>query len=468
MPTIIKRKALQYLRRQRWERPRARLRRSLLTLAIESSCDDSCVAILEKCNQPHPGRPQLQVHHHAKVTSNNLAFQGVHPLEALHSHQENLARLTREALQNLPRFPKAADGTFSLGDAIQITTDEDTSTFANVQKPDFITVTRGPGMRSNLNAGLDLAKGMAVAWNRPLVAVNHMLAHALTPRLVTAMGQFHKCEGYEPSFPFLSLLVSGGHTMLLHSKSLTYHSQAASTIDIALGDAIDKIATYVLPSDVLDASITASYGPALEQFAFPQGAADHNYTPPRTRAEEIDPYTSPEGWSLGRPMASSKSASRPNQLDFSFSGFCSSVKRAMKHLSEAGQVDIDQRRELAVAAMRLAFENLAMRVRIVLDQTPGIETLVVSGGVASNQYLRTVLRRYLDELGYRNVKLSFPPLELCVDNAVMIAWAGIEMFEHGWHSDLSVRSMRKWSLDPTAEDGGILGVPGWLSRERLP
>ncbi|KAK4975635.1 Mitochondrial tRNAs modification protein, partial [Elasticomyces elasticus] len=156
-----------------------------------------------------------------------------------------------------------------------------------LKRPDFVSVTRGPGMRSNLAVGLDTAKGLALAWDVPLLAVHHMQAHALTPRLVSALA---KKDGFgdatvTPAFPFLTLLVSGGHTMLLSSTSLVEHKILAETKDIALGDCLDKAARAILPLGFLE-SLPANtpFGRALELFAFPGGASDYEYNAPSTRS----------------------------------------------------------------------------------------------------------------------------------------------------------------------------------------
>ncbi|KAL9048818.1 MAG: hypothetical protein Q9162_007531 [Coniocarpon cinnabarinum] len=457
------------MREDCWPRPRARLRRHLLTLAIESSCDDSAVAVLEKHGPPQPGRPAVRIRYHEKITSNNLAYKGVHPLEALHSHEENLANLVARAMLHLPKAALRPQP--PCPDVVQVHprsgSDDTCPSLWNVRKPDLVTVTRGPGMRSNLNAGLNLAKGLAVAWNRPLLGVHHMQAHALTPRMVNALEETPDTGSFKPSFPFLSLLVSGGHTLLTLSRGLTDHEQLAGTVDVAIGDAIDKIAREVLPDDVMNSSAGTMYGPALEQFAFPDGPDGRRYDLPATRAAELDRYTSLDGaWSLAPLLAVSRSGSRTNDLAFSFTGLCSSVKRATHQLLKYQRSFLeDQRRELATHAMRLAFEHLASRVWLALKHAPEIRTVVVSGGVASNCYLRQILRTYLGNRGFGHVDLIFPPLHLCVDNAIMIGWAGIEMYEEGWQSELSIRSLKKWSLDSRSEDGGILGASGWRRRE---
>jgi N6-L-threonylcarbamoyladenine synthase len=147
--TRIRTRALHY--------PQWTLHRRLMTLAIETSCDDTSCAILEKTTER--GRPYAQLHFHKKITSNNAEFQGVHPLVSLRSHQENLAKLVGEAISHLP--PKAIIQSQGLGEGAPQTGQHERPA---KRLPDFISVTRGPGMRSNLFTGLDTAKGLAVAW----------------------------------------------------------------------------------------------------------------------------------------------------------------------------------------------------------------------------------------------------------------------------------------------------------------
>ena len=244
-------------------------------------------------------------------------------------------------------------------------------------------------MRSSLTTGLDTAKGLAVAWQIPLVGVNHMQAHALTPRLVSALSG--GSSNVTPAFPFLSLLVSGGHTLLVHSKGVTDHAILATTTDIAIGDCIDKIARVVLQPDALKEDGGVMYGRQLERFTFPNGSADHNYIAPTTRGEEIARKTTNKGWSLVPPLAETRSGSKSKAMEFTFSGLGSAVKRICK---QKEGMDDEERRLLARESMKLAFEHLASRVgwalRDSMERGTAIETLVVSGGVASNMFLRTV------------------------------------------------------------------------------
>jgi N6-L-threonylcarbamoyladenine synthase len=427
-------------------------RRSLLTLAIETSCDDTSVAVLEKHNH------KSKLHFHSKVTSDNRLFQGVHPLVALESHQKKLAALVNTALESLPIQPSAIA---HLGNTLLI----DHGRGAQLRKkPNFVTVTRGPGMRANLNTGLDTAKGLAVAWQIPLLGVNHMQAHALTPRLVSSLDADDSSQGIEPAFPFVSLLVSGGHTMLVHSRGLCDHQILAQTSDIAIGDVIDKCARDILPASALGTAGSLTYGRLLEDFAFPNGSQDYNYTAPATRGEEIELKDVGYGWSLTPPLSQPPVGGKVRYAEFSYSGLGSTVKQIITSKPEISDVE---RRMLARETMRVAFEHLASRLLVALQspELKAVDTIVVSGGVASNQYLKHVLRMNLDRRGFEHMRLTFPPPSLCTDNAAMIAWTGIEMWENGWRSDLGIRSLRKWAIDSTDRDGGVLGASGWISRK---
>lgn len=459
-----------------------------MTLAIETSCDDTCVAVLEQ----HPTTGAARLHFNAKVTSDNRAYGGVHPSTAVASHTAHLAGLVRDALPHLPR-----------GGA----------------PPDFVTVTRGPGMLANLATGLATAKGLAVAWGVPLLAVNHMQAHALTPRLVSALELGRRDwpeagagageggvsdpsspegrdaagvpdDGHRPAFPFLSLLVSGGHTMLVLSRSLCSHKILVPDAgNLAIGDMLDKCAREILPPEVLAAVPDTMYGAALESFAFPDApphptnkpnqddsdsasAYDYDYTPPLHRRDEILPLPTLHGPTLTPPLSTTRA------LVYNLTGFGTQVTRAASTLPPPTSASsyLPARRALARATMRLAFEHLASRLLLCLsprgaslppglrDEVSAARDLVVSGGVASNRFLMRVLRSSLDARGHGGLRVTAPPPALCTDNAAMIAWAGVEMWAAGWESELSVLAVRKWSLDPETEGGGILGADGWVRR----
>ncbi|KAL7627801.1 Mitochondrial tRNAs modification protein [Parahypoxylon ruwenzoriense] len=494
-----------------------RRQRPLLTLAIETSCDDTCVAVLEK----HAGAAAARLRFDRKLTSDNREFHGVRPIVAVVSHSENLAAMVREAMRALPEVTPRRQGENADGDGDAID-DEDPSGLVRSaeaeevlwvdgrarRKPDFVTVTRGPGMLSNLSTGLNTAKGLAVAWDVPLLGVNHMQAHALTPRLVGALAEWERMQqgpqqqqqrraGDEqeggatallkgenvaveptPAFPFLSLLVSGGHTLLVLSRSLNDHAILAEARNIAIGDMLDKCARVILPESELAGSDNVMYGRLLERFAFPDAAAgegydyDYGYEPPPA-PDKPRILDSGLGWFLTPPLSTT-------EMVYDLSGLNGQVQKV---LHERPDTDVAGRRILARHTMRLAFEHLGSRLLLALSgggsddsQADGrqkrdnsdlgaIRTVVVAGGVASNRYLLHILRAMLDARGYGHVELVCPPLPLCTDNAAMIAWTGMEMYEAGWRSDLDVLSLRKWALDPGAEGGGILGASGWRREE---
>lgn len=385
------------------------------------------------------------------MTADSRAHRGIHPILALESHQESLANLVDKALRCLPVSGNGAG--LKLADG------------SKRRRPDFISATRGPGMRSNLSVGLDTGKALSVAWQIPMVGVHHMQAHLLTPRLVSCLedGASSASQGpVSPQFPFFSILVSGGHSILVHSESLTDHKIMASSDDIAMGEALDKAARELLPAPLLQEAKNTMYGKTLEQFVFPNGKADFNdYRPPMNRGEEVIKRQSPWGWSLTTPFANTRA------LQLSFSSISSMVAKIVK--DKQGSLSHEERVGLGREAMRICFEHLASRTIIALETLRvrchgenEIKTLVVSGGVAANKFLMEVLRSFLEVRGFGNIKIIAPPPYLCTDNAAMIGWAGIEMFEAGWRSDLSCRALRKWTLDPQAEDGGVLGPKGWI------
>lgn len=345
-------------------------------------------------------------------------------------------------------------------------------------------------MRSNLSVGLDTAKGLAVAWQIPLVGVHHMQAHLLTPRLVSAMrgrdgaGQTTPTE---PQFPFISMLISGGHSLIAHSKSLLDHEILATTVDIGMGTALDKAARPILPQSILDSTTGSMYGKLLEQFAFPNGPSDYAYyQPPMTRGEETKQRESKWGWSI------TPSFTHTRDLKLGFANIESTVSRIMAAKKESGaEMSNDERIDLAREVMSVCFEHLASRMVIALESLKGqphvpssqqkylttkqrlyrssshhdkVRTLVLSGGVAANGFLIKVLRSFLDTRGFKHIRIIAPPPVLCTDNAAMIGWAGLEMYEAGWRTDLSAKAIRNWTLDPQEPDGGILGPDGWSNQ----
>ncbi|KAK4212490.1 glycoprotease family-domain-containing protein [Rhypophila decipiens] len=519
----------------REQKPRVRPQ-SLLTLAIETSCDDTCVAIVEKKGGA------AKILFNKTITSDSSQYRGIHPVLAVQSHEQNIKTLIEEAKDTLP-FVKIAPGSPRRGEK---------------RKPNFITVTRGPGMNQSLGIGIDTAKELAFSWGIPILGVHHMQAHALTPRLVDALAREWPAPGEEklnttpmPPYPFLTLLVSGGHTQLVLSTSLTSHSVVVDTADVSIGDLLDKCAREILPKKVLSTLNTGSYGAALEKFAWPDAATDPMYdydcykVPPK-REDEVKPWVSQErGWIVPAPLAGSR------ELKYNFTGLGGVIRQYAQTLS---QYDFSGRQTLARVVMKLAFEHVVGRIIMVLQQyklTPDGQPknaaeapwtaayaqkqldmknkvpkppkpsdssssssdkaspfftsdsfadafsnnnnnnnttttttkpppsssssinvldpysdnrikLILSGGVASNKYLRFILRQWLNARKFPHIRAVAPPLEYCTDNAAMIAWTGFEMFEAGWRTPLeSISPTRRWSLDPAIKPTKI----GTLKRD---
>lgn len=449
-------------------------RRNLLTLAIETSCDDTAVAVLEKrsCTKPlanslgreaskrdaEEAQPTARLIFNKKITAPNTGLGGIHPIKALESHQVNLGNLIAEAITSLPRVSdKADDGNVNRRTLLDRNGDKK-------QLPDLISVTRGPGMRTNLSCGLDTAKGLAAAWELPLIGIHHMQAHALTPRLVSALEeQPSENAPNKPEFPFLTLLVSGGHTMLLNSRGLVDHQIMATTADTAIGDALDKCGRTILPENIKQNAQDTAFARYLSEYGFGDKERFSGWPVPKQRSQEIVKSPNKYGWQIQAPFA------RTRELVFSFSGIATSAERIFKERQQVFPEGIsdEERRLFAQTAIGIAFEHLASRTIMALDSLreakQEVRTLVVSGGVAANDFLRYFLRTMLDIRGFEEVELHFPPPWLCTDNAAMIAWCGIEMFEAGHRSRLDIRSIRKWSMDPSVE-GGILGAPGWVTQ----
>ncbi|PFH58659.1 hypothetical protein XA68_13405 [Ophiocordyceps unilateralis] len=417
-------------------------RRSLLTLAVETSCDDTAVALLSRSDDTDTA-PKLLFNE--RQCSDNRAFRGVHPKVAIQGHHATLAPLVRRALLALP---------------------------ATRSRPDLVAATRGPGLAANLAVGLDVAKGLALAWRVPLLGVHHMQAHALTPRLARALLAGTEAEttttttttttsaSESPAFPFLSLLVSGGHTQLVLSTSLTSHHLIANTVDIAIGNLLDQAARVVLPTDLLDSCPDVMYGRLLEAFAFAPQAGDDDdmahqhaafFRPALSRRHEQTAYPSeqPYGWTVGLPFRESR------RLAFSFCGIFSQHLASRLCLALVDSEKLSSLVDVANPSPSLPLPGSERRTTVT--------TLVLAGGVAANRFLLHVLRSTLTARGLPALDIVVPPIHLCTDNAAMIAWAADEMYRAGWETELSALPVPRWPLDPEAGEG-IMGVDGWLRR----
>ena len=347
-----------------------RLLRNYRVLAIESSCDDSCVSLLEKKS---PNGPVLAIDE-IKATLSSAKVGGIIPTAAHEFHSAQISQLVGEFCRK--------------------------HEISSSNPPDLLCVTRGPGMVGSLSASIQFAKGLAVAWQRPLVGVHHMLGHLLTPNL-TVEGS--SCG---PQYPFLSLLCSGGHTMLVLLKSLTNHEIIIDTSDIAAGDSLDKCARELgFEGNML--------GPELEKYVA-------NIDPvTRERFAGINTNTDQNefGFRLRMPMRAAKHKKIPDVIQFGFASFLSSVEGFKMKSRDSWN---EQTRQF-VAANKVLRAKLMHNIRLALT-----------------------------------LKFHFPAPKLCTDNATMIGNAGIDIFENlRLKSRLSMLPIRKWPLHD------ILDVEGW-------
>jgi len=259
---------------------------------------------------------------------------------------------------------------------------------------DAIAATAGPGLIGGVMVGLVTGKALAHAAGKPLIAVNHLEGHALSPRL----------SDRELAYPYLLLLVSGGHCQLLLVEGVGRYRRMATTIDDAAGEAFDKTAKLL--------GLGYPGGPRVE-----------------AAAREGNPHAVP----LPRPL---KGSAEPH---FSFAGLKSAVARAVGHHSPE---------DIAASFQQAVVDCLLDRTRRALADVPPVTALVVAGGVAANGVIRGALEGLAAEHGLRFVA---PPLWLCTDNAAMIAWAGVERFREGLTDPLDTPARARWPLDPAAE-----------------
>ncbi len=340
-----------------------------LILGLESSCDETAAALVTSDRV-------ILAHKLAGQEAEHAPFGGVVPEIAARAHVEVLTPLIEAAL---------TEAKVSLADV------------------DAIAATAGPGLIGGVMVGLVTGKALAMAAGKPLIAVNHLEGHALSPRLADP----------DLTFPYLLLLVSGGHCQLLFVEGAGRYRRLATTIDDAAGEAFDKTAKLL--------GLGFPGGPAVERAA--QGG---------------DPRAVP----LPRPLLGSP------EPHFSFAGLKSAVLRAR----DAGKYRAE---DIAASFQQAVVDCLLDRTRKAIEQADGATALVVAGGVAANQTIRSAL-----ETLARDSALPFvaPPLWLCTDNAAMIAWAGAERLALGLTDGLDIPARARWPLDPTAEKARGAGV----------
>ena len=333
-----------------------------ITLGIETSCDETGVALFsaERGLIAHALHSQVDLH---------AVYGGVVPEIASRDHVRMLLPLIQQVMDE-----------------------------AGIEKPDAIAYTAGPGLTGALMVGGGMANGLGLAWGCPVVAVHHMEGHLLAPML----------EENPPKFPFLALLVSGGHTMLIAVRELGDYEILGTTLDDAAGEAFDKTAKLL--------GLGYPGGPLLAALA--------------EKGDE-------KAYALPRPMLN-----KPN-LDFSFSGLKTAVMLEVRKAEAAGEID-SRRADIAASFQRAAVDTLVGKA-LKAAESEGLERIVVAGGVGANRLLRSEIKsRFSGEVFY-------PRFEFCTDNGAMIAAAGALRLSEA-RPATEIRAQARWSLD-------TLGVP---------
>ncbi|KUI57219.1 tRNA N6-adenosine threonylcarbamoyltransferase, mitochondrial [Cytospora mali] len=439
-----------------------RYRSTFYTLGIETSCDDTCVALLRK---KESGTTVL---FHERITCANKQHEGIHPLEAVESHTRNLPKLIEKALRYVGKeygrrfVPPKTDSTMASPPGAP-----------NVlYRPDLIAVTRGPGMKACLSIGISMAKALSVALSVPLIGVHHMQAHALTPHMEAEFTRGSGGKASLPEYPFLTLLVSGGHTMLVYTTSSVDHRILASTqrgcvnpqekaSHVAIGDMLDKCARVIVPEAAIPSWETVVYAQTLEHFVMNTkycSSMDWAYNAPEKRQNEIEIYQSKAGWVLPPPLRLSR------EMKFDFSGLGGMVRSIMQDKPDMPRVE---RAELGYHTMRLAFEHLGSRVILAMENDAELlanppKHLILSGGVASNKFLRKVISKMLKARGFGDTEVTAPAPKWCTDNAAMIAYAGTEMYRSGWTTDNAFLPKSEWPIEQIIADTDC-----WIKKDEV-
>jgi N6-L-threonylcarbamoyladenine synthase len=345
----------------------------MLVLGIETTCDETAAAVVRL--RPDGGGEILSNEVMSQIAEHS-AYGGVVPEIAARAHIEVIDRLVVRALDNAQVKLAALDG---------------------------IAGAAGPGLIGGVIVGLTTAKALALAAHKPFIAVNHLEAHALTARLTDGVG-----------FPYLLLLVSGGHTQLVAICGVGDYVRIGATVDDAVGEAFDKVAKMV--------GLAYPGGPLVEREAL------------NGNAQRFD---------LPRPMLGRSRA------DFSFSGLKTAVRLEAERVAPLTSVDVaDLCASFQAAVVDTLVDRCRAGLRVFRDQLGPCSALVVAGGVAANGAVRRSLMRFCGETGLR---LVLPPPPLCTDNGAMIAWAGIERLRLGLSDDLTFAARPRWPLDADAD-----------------
>ena len=348
-------------------------------LGIETSCDETAVAIVTEDKQILSNLVLSQQEH--------IEFGGVVPEIAARAHLDHLDLMIKKSLD---------DNSMSLNDI------------------DAIAVTAGPGLIGGVLVGVMTAKALAVVRKKPLIAVNHLEGHALTARLTN-----------DVPFPYLLLLVSGGHCQILIVEGVGKYKQLGTTLDDAIGECFDKTSKLL--------GLGYPGGPEVEKMAL----------------ECDDPKNAMSRFPFPTPLVGK------DNCNFSFSGMKTAVKRAIdklpNNIERQDAADICNSFQQSVSKVISDRLNRAIKKYLELYPEQKTPSIVIAGGVASNKVLRNTLENIAEE---HNLNFAAPPLKLCTDNGVMIAWAGMEKFLLGKTDSLDFPVFPRWPLDEDWKKNG--------------
>lgn len=336
----------------------------MIVLGIETSCDETSVALVKDDKT-------ILAHIVASQINDHQKYGGVVPEIAARAHLQTLPSIIQQLL---------SEAHLTLHDI------------------DAIAATGGPGLIGGVSVGLMVGKSIAAALEKPFIAVNHLEGHALTARLSDDI-----------SFPFLLLLVSGGHCQLLLAENVGKYIELGYTLDDAVGECFDKVAKML--------NLPYPGGPSVENMAL-----------------DGDPLS----YKLPSPMIGK------DNCNFSFSGLKTSVKNLIQSLGGADQLTSGQKSNICASFQLAVCNSLGDRVTKAVELNPNVKSFVVAGGVASNQVIRSIL---LDLCSKNNLMFFAPPLKLCTDNGAMIAWAGIERYRLGLVDDLDFKPRPRWPIN---------------------
>ena len=350
----------------------------MIVLGIETTCDETAAAVVERSED---GRGKILSNIVLSQVNEHAAFGGVVPEIAARAHVEALDLIIAKAMQQAGHGYDTIDG---------------------------VAAAAGPGLIGGVIVGLTTAKAIALVKNKPLIAVNHLEAHALTARLTDAT-----------PFPYCLFLASGGHTQIVAVRGVGDYVRLGTTHDDAIGEAFDKTAKLL--------GLGYPGGPQVEREAAAGDAAR---------------------FALPRPMHGRKDA------DFSLSGLKTALRLEAEKIAPLSDQDVaDLCASFQQAVVDVVLDRLRAGLRLFRARYGAPTALVAAGGVAANQAIRKVLHRLAFEVG---TVLVAPPLELCTDNGAMIAWAGAERLALGLTDQLDVAPRARWPLDEIAAAKGAL------------